>query len=145
MTHTELCKEIGRLDDICDEIIASFDKKWFAIERVSEVGKEFMMNSFDEYNEKRQEACQPHLSNLIKLQREERFTKPYTLTELPKYGDVMSLDDFVENCECGGFINYDGYGRYVKNGKETNIEIYPSDVENKLIRTEFDTIIWFNR
>ena len=58
---------------------------------------------------------------------------------------AISLKDFIECVKCGGFINYDGYGKYVKNGMETDIEIYPSDVKNKNVRKEFDKIIWFNR
>lgn len=65
--------------------------------------------------------------------------------DVPEYGDVMSLEHFIDNVESGGFIDYDGLGRYVKDGKESNIDIYPSDVKNKTIRKDFDTIVWYNR
>lgn len=143
--YDELCKEIEKLDDICDNLIEKFDKEWFDPERVRKVGQEVMMKSFGEYSEKRQACCQPHLAKLIELKREKRFTMPYELSELPDYGSVMSLKEFLENVECGGFINYDGFGRYVVDNQQTNIEIFPSDVENKLIRNEFETIIWYNR
>jgi hypothetical protein len=88
---------------------------------------------------------EPERRRIAKLDREMRMIMPYELSELPDYGDVMSLEHFIECVDCGGFIDYDGYGHYVKDGKETNIEIYPSDVEYASIRLEFDTIIWYNR
>ncbi|MFA5366331.1 MAG: hypothetical protein WC333_00210 [Dehalococcoidia bacterium] len=88
---------------------------------------------------------EPERRKLGKLNREMRMIMPYELSELPDFGDVMSLDHFIECVNDGGFIDYDGYGHYVKDGKETNIEIYPSDVKYASIRLEFDTIIWYNR
>jgi hypothetical protein len=79
------------------------------------------------------------------LSRERRMLVDYKLSELSMFGDVMSLETFIANCKCGGFIDYDGYGYYVKDGKESNIEIYPSDVKHGAVRKDFDTIIWFNR
>jgi hypothetical protein len=87
----------------------------------------------------------PEWKALNKLDREKRMIMPYKLSVLPDYGDVMSLVHFIECVDDGGFIDYDGHGRYVKDGQETDILIYPSDVEHKSIRKEFDTIIWFNR
>lgn len=65
--------------------------------------------------------------------------------EMPTYGDVMLLSDFIDNVKGGGFIDYDGFGNYCRDNKMSNIEIYPSDVKRESIRTDFDTIIWFNR
>ena len=70
---------------------------------------------------------------------------PVFENEIPDYGDVMPLKEFIECCKSGGFIDYDGSGSYVKDGKESNISIYPSDVKFNSIRTDFDTIIWYNR
>ena len=97
--------------------------------------------SFDEW-ERFQE---PEVSKLASLSRERRMLMSYVLSDLPKYGDVMSLKDFVENVRDGGFIDYDGFGNYVKDGKETDIAIYPSDVRYGSIRTDFDTMVWYNR
>lgn len=80
------------------------------------------------------------------LDREKRLIQPYQLTDdIPDYGDVMSLKKFIKCCKSGFFIDYDGCGSYVKDGKMTNITIYPSDVICNSIRKEFDTIIWFNK
>jgi hypothetical protein len=95
--------------------------------------------------EEYQAYMSPEWGALAKLGREKRMIMPYKLSELSKFGDVMSLEDFIGCVDCGGFIDYDGYGRYVKDGQETDIEIHPSDLKHLSIRTEFDTIVWFNR
>lgn len=79
------------------------------------------------------------------INRKLRLIMEPTFSELSTFGDVMSLDRFIDYVNMGGFIDYDGYGLYVKDDMESNIEIYPSDVKHNSIRTDFDTIIWFNR
>ena len=77
--------------------------------------------------------------------RKYRLIKTPVYSELSTFGSVMPLKEFISCCKCGGFINYDGFGLYVKDGKESDIEIYPSDIKNKCVRKDFDTVIWFNR
>jgi len=77
--------------------------------------------------------------------RKYRMIKTPTYSEIPDFGDVMSLEDFIDNVKCGGFIDYDGSGNYVKDGMESDITIYPSDFKHGAIRTDFDTIVWYNR
>lgn len=132
----ELEKQIEILDEKVDILIREFDKEWF---------KTSNNKSFEEYSTKRVAYCQPYLNELIKMKIKFRMNKPYVLEPLPNYGDVMSLKEFIECVKGGGFIDYDGYGHYVKDNQMTDIEIYPSDVKSKNIRNEFDTIIWFNR
>jgi hypothetical protein len=79
------------------------------------------------------------------LGRKYRMIKPYKLTPIDGINDIMSLEEFIQCCNDGGFIDYDGYGRYMEDGMETDITIYPSDVKHNSIRTEFKEIIWFNR
>lgn len=79
------------------------------------------------------------------VDRELRMIKTPTFSKLPTYGDVMDLEDFIDNCKSGGFIDYDGSGNYVRDGRKSDITIYPSDVEYNMIRKDFDQIIWFNR
>lgn len=80
-----------------------------------------------------------------KASRKYRMIKKPTYSELPDFGDVMSLEDFIDNVKSGGFIDYDGSGNYVKDGMESDITIYPSDYDFGAIRTDFDTIIWYNK
>lgn len=97
--------------------------------------------SFDEYKD----YIKPYTSKMNELSRNIRMLKEYKLEDIPSYGDVMKLDDFVECVQDGVFIDYDGSGNYIKDGKMTNISIYPSDIKYGAIRKEFVTIIWFNR
>jgi len=68
----------------------------------------------------------------------------YTYTEeLPNYGNLMTVEEFKECCEGGGFIDYDGFGNPVKDGKASNQRIYPS--ERGFIPKDATHIVWFNR
>lgn len=89
--------------------------------------------------------ARPQKDEYIQLGRTIRLNKQPTFMPLSTYGDVMPLTEFVANVQGGGFIDYDGFGRYVKNGQETDIEVYPSDVKAGALRSDFDTIVWFNR
>ena len=88
---------------------------------------------------------QPAWDKINKLGREKRMLMTPEFDELSDFGDLMSLEDWLECVRCGGFIDYDGHGRYVRDGKESNIEVYPSDVSHDSIRKDFDSVIWFNR
>jgi hypothetical protein len=92
-----------------------------------------------------QEAIEPFSDKLDELSREKRMIMPYELQDIPNNSDVMSLNAFIEAVKDGWFIDYDGSGNYVKDGKMTDIEICPSDVEYDAIRREFDKIVWFNK
>ena len=88
---------------------------------------------------------QPAWDKQAKLGREKRMLMTPEFDDLPDYGDVMTLKHWLECVDCGGFIDYDGHGNYVRDGKKSNITIHPSDVRHDSIRDDFDTIIWFNR
>jgi hypothetical protein len=124
-----------RLKEIDDEIerlrgiISEKDSKWD------------YNRSWQEY----EKHMAPENEQIWRLDQERRLIMPYELSDLSDYGDVMSLKDFITNCRCGSFIDYDGHGYYVKDGKETNIMIHPSDITDGRFRLDFDTIIWFNR
>ena len=93
-----------------------------------------------------QEYMREASENYASISRLYRLVKtPTYKEELPNYGDVMTLKEFVANCKCGGFIDYDGSGNYMKDGKISNITILPSDVKYGMVRKDFDQIIWFNR
>jgi hypothetical protein len=59
------------------------------------------------------------------------------------FGDVMTVPEFLDNVEAGGFIDYDGSGYPMKDGKVALHPIYPSIVH--LIPRDATHIIWFNR
>lgn len=76
------------------------------------------------------------------------------------YGDAMSVSEFIECCECGGFIDDDGYavemllnGKVVWNAREdSGAPLYPSDAleyEDELLQLEKLhkglEVVWYNR
>ena len=133
----ELQKKIDEKDK---EWYEELDGEYTNIEH--ELSKEDPDAGYSEYLE----FLEPEQSELVKLERERRKIQPYVLSEISDFGDVMSLKDFIGNVKCGGFIDYDGFGYYVKNGKESDIEIHPSDLKNGVIRDdEFTEMIWFNK
>ena len=88
---------------------------------------------------------EPEQSKADALDLEYRMLLEPEYSELPSYGNVIRLEEFIEICETGGFIDYDGSGEYVKDGKKSNITVLPSDIKAGKIRKEFDSVIWFNR
>ena len=131
----ESLKEIEVETNKLYEVINKKDKEWYADKKNDD-------KPFDAYWKRVQ---QPESSKIATLSREKRLIMPYKFDELPDYGDVMSLKSFIDCVNEGGFIDYDGHGYYVKDNKESNIMIIPSDVEYNSIRKDFDTIVWFNR
>jgi len=92
-----------------------------------------------------QERLKPVSEKVSEINRKLRLIREPKFENLPDYGEVMTLKDFVKNVKSGGFIDYDGYGKYVKGDKMSDITINPSDVKNKSLRKDFESIIWFNR
>jgi hypothetical protein len=132
MTDEEIKFRINEIESEQEKLDVIFEQ----IEKGWDFGR-----PYEDYQKERK----PFSQKYNELDAEKRQIMPYELSELYDFGDVMSLKHFIENVKDGGFINYDGFGNYVKDGKQSNIEVYPSDVRRNRIRTDFDTIIWFNR
>ena len=64
---------------------------------------------------------------------------------IPDYGDHMTMVDFLECCECGGFIDYDGSGCYATAEQKTNIGVIPSDVAKCKLDPRWTHVVWFNK
>lgn len=88
---------------------------------------------------------QPAWDKTNRLGREMRMLLTPEFSDLSKHGDLMTLEHWLACVACGGFIDYDGFGHYVRDGKESQIDIYPSDVEHDSVRKDFDSVMWFNR
>lgn len=79
------------------------------------------------------------------------YTKPVNFSKTGQYGcipeeedDVYTVKEFREACACGGFIDYDGYGYPVKDGKaDPDVIIQPSRLGE--IPDDATHIVWFNR
>lgn len=126
----EIDKEIKKLDKILEK---------------KELNWDFTKEPFDFWYKQYLEYRKPESKRINELYRERRMIQPYILSKICDYGDIMTLEHFIECVNSGGFIDYDGYGHYIKDDQETDIEIYPSDVKYGSIRNEFNKIIWFNR
>jgi len=57
--------------------------------------------------------------------------------------DVMTVEEWLESCEFGGFIDYDGYGSPMKDGKVARMTISPS--RRHLVPKDATHIEWYNR
>ena len=57
------------------------------------------------------------------------------------------MEDFKSNVLCGGFIDYDGFGRYASINKESDKIICPSHFKNNVVLEdeEFTHVMWYNR
>jgi hypothetical protein len=67
------------------------------------------------------------------------------IVDIPDYGDVYEMEVFVQACQDGTFIDYDGNGHPVVDGKmDRSIDIYPSEVVAGKFQ-EYKKIVWFNR
>lgn len=61
-------------------------------------------------------------------------------------GDVMSVEDFIDNVDCGGLIDYDGWGYLMFNDKETQLQIIPSQIRRGgLDLRRYSGVSWYNR
>lgn len=67
------------------------------------------------------------------------FRQPYD------FGDKMPLDEFINDCKEGYFVDSDGSGYYGTEDKQTNLPIYPSSIMSGTYRTDFSHVYWFNK
>lgn len=67
------------------------------------------------------------------------------LRKLPDYGDHMTMEHFNANCDCGGFIDYDGYGNLATETNCSDIEIYPSIRKTMNIPKWATHVVWYNK
>ena len=73
------------------------------------------------------------------------ITDEYELTDIPDYGDKMTVSKFVSCCKYGGFIDSDGFGRYATEDKESDISAVPSEICAGFVRNDFKYVIWYNK
>lgn len=78
-----------------------------------------------------------------------------TETRANNIGDEMPLDVFLDNCDSGGFIDYDGFAsEVILNGCVISDKVFkPSQLNDGIREQLFDiqqahgtvTIVWYNR
>lgn len=66
--------------------------------------------------------------------------------EAPRsYGDLMPIQEFIEDCQSHCLIDYDGSGVYASATMDTKKRVYPSDVTGGVVDTRFTHVRWFNK
>jgi hypothetical protein len=135
---------INTLQLVVDDNAKKFDSEWF-----TEANRDKMLVLPDwgqsKYVEEKAKFLSPEGDELYLLKTKERMMRDPVFEDVPNYGDVMLLKEFIEHVNSGGFIDYDGHGKYVRDNRMSDIYIYPSDIKRGNVRKDFDTIVWFNR
>lgn len=141
----------NRIDDINQQIsdlhkiIDEKQNKYWEEYYQKSTEEQFKVQSAESAYQDYLKMCELERKKIDALSREKRLLMTPTFSDVSDFGDMMPLKEFIDCVNDGGFIDYDGYGHYVKNNQQSDIIIYPSDVKNNSIRKDFDTIIWFNR
>lgn len=66
-------------------------------------------------------------------------------------GYLMTVKEFKESCDMGVYIDYDGFGDLVKDGKivtpldEDEIPLWIKPSRHHLISADVTHILWYNR
>lgn len=60
-------------------------------------------------------------------------------------GDLMTIEDFMDCCEAGGFIDSDGFGELATANATSNREARPSAVMKPGFKTCYTHIMWYNK
>ena len=70
---------------------------------------------------------------------------PVPVEKLPDYGALMSIVSFKGCIECGGFIDYDGYGNLATETAMSSVKVYPSTFKDVVLPPWATHVVWFNR
>ena len=133
MTYLEIETRINELFDI-------MESKRSKVEQLPN-------EMFGTYWQRILDEIEPEQKELHELHKQRSLIKPPVLTPLPKKkeGHLYSLEEFIEMCNDGDFIDYDGFGRYATDKEESDIEVMPSYIKDGFIRKDFRHVIWYNR
>jgi len=58
---------------------------------------------------------------------------------------LFTIKEFKAYCDSGGFVNYDGTGRYAFEKIESNVYATPSEIKAGKIRPYFTHVMWYNK
>lgn len=65
---------------------------------------------------------------------------------LPNYGDHMTIDEFVQTCQSGGFIDYDGHAALATDSAVSDQDVCPSEIiADRQLPSWATHVVWFNR
>lgn len=81
---------------------------------------------------------------IMRLRARVKAIKTGIYTEpLPNYGDLITVKDWLQSVANNYFIDYDGSGHPVKDGKMSKQNIYPSIADE--LPEDATHVMWFNR
>lgn len=61
------------------------------------------------------------------------------------YGNVFTLDEFVDLCDKGLLSSYDGQGYFHDGTKETEISVWNMDLIPDDVWDQYPYVIWYNK
>lgn len=64
---------------------------------------------------------------------------------IDNFGEVMTIEEFINACDTQCLIDYDGFGKYATKKMMSNLTIVPSDVLIGDVLQGFSHIVWYNR
>jgi len=88
------------------------------------------------------EDLDSHYTKCLEI-KDDYESKNYVVDFDEDDGALFTVEEFLDCCEYGEFIDYDGYGNPVKDGKLMEMPILPS--ERKNIPVDATHILWYNR
>lgn len=129
MDIKELEKQKTRLVMQRDKVLSEFDFE--------------ASNSFQDW----EDAQAPFNDKIARLSYLIALQTPVEWDDIPDYGDLMTIEEWIECVESGGFIDYDGHGNYSNGEKVSDHIVHPSDVaaEQIIKRDDFTHVVWYNR
>lgn len=72
----------------------------------------------------------------------------YSWKPIPEYGDLFTLEEFLELCESYCFVDYDGFGNY-SDGENMVIGLDMMMLPSEFLAigrdTVFTHVVWFNK
>ena len=138
MTELEkINEELDKIDEIIEKKKSEYLMEWYS-KPPENINFEMIEDGLDELLSK-----DVKISNKLNFRRKQLEEPEYS--EI-KIGDHMTMEEFKSHCDCGGFIDYDGYGYYATKDKMIiNKVIYPSHFKKNLILEGYDYVVWFNR
>lgn len=82
--------------------------------------------------------------------KEKSFSVEMKFREAPDWADIYTMENFIDHVNCGGIMNYDGFGYLAiadKDGKlwESDIEV---DCRVSWLRkqsSDFTHVCWYNK
>lgn len=65
--------------------------------------------------------------------------------EIPEYGDVLTLQIFINYCLNNILIDYDGVGNYATEKEMSDEIVFPSHIVDGKVNYNYTHVVWFNK